>query len=222
MTFCIAPAAPPPAAETWGCALGTTLGRLFLALRPRRQRARGPPRHAVRGGRESEHEEGRWEDDVIEREAEGMRERRDDNRADAQDVEHLHSANTAHSREGRSAAAGVACAQRRDGGGMSCWWLSILADAQMDSLRLPARESHRGVVRGSRKTQPKSPDQTFFRREWRRNIRNTTELARPLLFGFSDDHLLQKVTPGSPGGPRTQFLKRWLGSVHGRFIKRDA
>ncbi|KAJ6549376.1 hypothetical protein DFH09DRAFT_1086889 [Mycena vulgaris] len=32
----------------------------------------------------------------------------------------------------------------------------------------------------------------------------------------------QKTTPGSPGGPRTQFLKRRLGSVHGKFMKRDA
>ncbi|KAJ6549413.1 hypothetical protein DFH09DRAFT_1086932 [Mycena vulgaris] len=68
------------------------------------------------------------------------------------------------------------------------------------------------------------------------------ELARTLHFASCGDHLgsflagshfwtslllpgllhSQKTTPGSPGGPRTQFLKRRLGSVHGKFMKRDA
>ncbi|KAJ6487551.1 hypothetical protein DFH09DRAFT_1105811 [Mycena vulgaris] len=68
------------------------------------------------------------------------------------------------------------------------------------------------------------------------------ELARTLHFASCGDHLgsflagshlwtslllpgllhSQKTTPGSPGGPRTQFLKRQLGSVHGKFMKRDA
>ncbi|KAJ6487549.1 hypothetical protein DFH09DRAFT_1456681 [Mycena vulgaris] len=65
-----------------------------------------------------------------------------------------------------SGGCGVGCVQRCDGGGMSCWLRSILADTQVDSLRLPARErvvpARERVVRGSRKTQPKSPDQTHF------------------------------------------------------------
>ncbi|KAJ6542481.1 hypothetical protein DFH09DRAFT_1089036 [Mycena vulgaris] len=68
------------------------------------------------------------------------------------------------------------------------------------------------------------------------------ELARTLHFASCGDHLgsflagshfwtslllpgllhSQKTTPGSPGGPRTQFLNRRLGSVHGKFMKRDA
>ncbi|KAJ6605512.1 hypothetical protein DFH09DRAFT_1067784 [Mycena vulgaris] len=86
--------------------------------------------------------------------------------------------------------------ERCDGGGMSCWLRSILAQAEVDSLRLLARESHRGVVRGSRNAQPKSPDQTLFDREWRGNIRNITR-GRP----FAALCFLRR--------PSGEFLDRW-------------